>query len=164
MIDFFPESHIKVLSERRFGICDPGEHQPAYAAKDNGENWIAAVDNFYQEYISFIPVDHCIEFDDNGKRCDCFLFHGQSIIFIELKDRKGRHSHEWLKGADEQLRSTIARFETECERSKDFVDKRAYVANRQKPHFQSGQMNRIQSFRKETGYVLRISKEIKIHE
>ncbi len=57
MIDFFPEEHKQTSDKRRFGICDtpPPPAIEAYIDEANGQNWIAVVDNFYQDSITFIP-------------------------------------------------------------------------------------------------------------
>ena len=35
--------------------------------------------------ICVLAVDHCLLFDDHGKKCDAVLYDDQPICFIELK-------------------------------------------------------------------------------
>lgn len=63
MIDFFPTQHISSSNRRKFGICDRPAPvaEKAYIAEKQGQDWIAAVDNYPQVKVNFVPVDHCIE-------------------------------------------------------------------------------------------------------
>ena len=62
MIDFFPTQHISSSNRRKFGIYDRllllKKH---ILQKKQGQDWIAAVDNYPQVKVNFVPVDHCIE-------------------------------------------------------------------------------------------------------
>lgn len=68
------------------------------------------MDNHYRLKVNFVPVDHCIELRKaDGKmdnRCDGCLFYEDTIIFVELKQRKSKGS-QWIKDGEQQLRSTI---------------------------------------------------------
>lgn len=165
MINFFPEEHITSCSKRRFGVCDiPAAEEKAYIAERQGENWLAVVDNYYQTQVKFVPIDHCIELlrpdGKMDKRCDGCLFYEKTIIFVELKDRHMKGS-DWVRDAEQQLRSTIKRFENEKE-SDFFTVKKAYIANSAKPRFNSGHIIRMDNFFTETKYVLRIENTIGI--
>lgn len=167
MIYFFPTESLSVSSKKRFGICDttPPPHNPAYIDEEFGTNWIAIVENFYQNKIKFIPIDNCIEIRrpdgtlDN--RCDCLLYHDSTIIFVELKERKGK-GNNWIKEGEHQLRITISHFEQTSE-SEYFKIKKAYIANKEKPYFRSSQASRMDAFLNDTGYILRIENRIYIH-
>lgn len=166
MIDFFPIEHIASSSKRKFGICDrqAPATEKAYIAEKQGEDWIAAVDNYYRIMVNFVPVDHCIELRrDNGEmdnRCDGCLFYEDTIIFVELKQRKGKGS-QWIKDGEQQLRSTIGYFERQ-EKAKDFSVKKAYIANSERPLFRTSQAVRMERFQEETHYILRIENRINI--
>jgi hypothetical protein len=166
MIDFFPEEHKQVSNRQRFGICDtpPPPASKAYIDEVNGRNWIAVVENSYQEAITFIPVDNCIEIKrpdgTMDKRCDGFLYYGASVIFVELKQRDERGS-KWIKDAENQLRVTIGHFE-EVPRAKDFSVKKAYIANSSRPRFRTSQAIRMDNFLADTGYSLRIENRIRV--
>ena len=167
MIDFFPEKHKKVSKKKRFGICDtpPPPAQKAYIDEANGKNWIAVVENIYQDTITFIPIDHCIEIKrpDNlmDNRCDGFLYYDATVIFIELKQRNESGS-KWIKEGENQLRVTIHHFES-TPQSKDFKIKRAYISNSSKPRFRFSQAERMDRFLSDTGYTLRIKNRIHIY-
>ena len=94
MIDFFPTQHISSSNRRKFGICDrpAPAAEKAYIAERQGQDWIAAVDNYPQVKVNFVPVDHCIELrradGSMDNRCDGCLFYRDTIIFVELKQRK----------------------------------------------------------------------------
>lgn len=102
MIDFFPEEHKQVSKKKRFGICDtpPPPAKKAYINEANGRGWIAVVENFYRDNVTFIPVDHCIEIirpnGTMGNRCDGFLYYDTTIIFVELKQRN-ENGNQWVK-------------------------------------------------------------------
>lgn len=166
MIDFFPTEHIASSSKRKFGICDrpAPAAEKAYIAEKQGQDLIAAVDNYYQIKVNFVPVDHCIELRrpsgvmDN--RCDGCLFYEDTIIFVELKQRKGKGS-QWVKEAEQQLRSTITHFERQDE-ARNFHTKKACIANSEKPFFRIGQAERMERFYIDTNYILKIESRIKI--
>ncbi|WP_373731104.1 hypothetical protein [Bacteroides heparinolyticus] len=164
MIDFFPEEHKQFSEKKRFGICDtpPPPACKAYIDEKNGKDWIATVDNYYQELVTFIPVDNCIEINkpdgtmDN--RCDGFLYYKATIIFVELKQRNVK-GNKWIKEGEKQLRETIGHFEKEPQ-SKSFSVKKAYIANRHRPYFRSSQAIRMDEFFNDTRYSLRIENRI----
>lgn len=166
MIDFFPKKEVTSSSCRRFGICDTPAPSTlkAYIAEREGKNWIAIVENGYRIKVNFVPIDHCIELlkPDNkmDSRCDECLFYEQTIIFVELKQRKGKGNH-WIKDAEQQLRITIGHFEKE-EQAQNFQTKKAYIANSEKPLFNSARAERMDNFFSDTGYILRIENKITI--
>jgi hypothetical protein len=84
--------------------------------------------------------------------------YNSTIIFVELKQRTGKGS-KWIREGDEQLRKTIKHFETTVE-SKNYNNKKAYVANSEQPKFRTSQANRMDKFLKDTSYVLRIENRI----
>ncbi|MCD8166855.1 MAG: hypothetical protein LUE93_12515 [Bacteroides sp.] len=164
MNKFFPKKYKLTSKKKRFGLCDcpPPPHQMAYLDEKNGENWIAVVENFYEYEINFIPVDYCIELKrpdhtmDN--RCDCFLFHETTIVFVELKQRN-EYGSKWVADGEKQLRATIRHFEKRPV-ARDFTVKKAYIANSAKPLFRTGQMVRMENFYSDTGYILLVKNRI----
>lgn len=76
------------------------------------------MDNYPQIKVNFVPVDHCIELrradGSMDNRCDGCLFYRDTIIFVELKQRKGK-GNQWIKDGEQQLRSTIGYFEQQEE-------------------------------------------------
>lgn len=166
MIDFFPEEHKTVSSKKRFGICDetPPPNKKAYIDEANGQNWIAIVENFYEDEISFIPVDNCIDLrrPDNKQdnRCDGLIYYNKTIIFVELKTSVSK-SRYWIDDGEKQLRVTIGHFE-KCFEAKGFEVKKAYISNRAKPQFRRSMAERMENFFYDTGYVLRIENRINL--
>nr|WP_320058404.1 hypothetical protein [uncultured Bacteroides sp.] len=166
MIDFFPDEHKSSSNRQRFGVCDtpPPPAKKAYIDESNGSEWIAIVDNYYSVMVNFIPIDNCIEIrrPDNtmDNRCDGCLYYEQTILFIELKQRKTR-GNQWIKDAEHQLRVTIGHFE-KTPQSELFSTKKAYIANSEKPHFRSAQTERMENFFSDTGYILRIENVVEI--
>lgn len=132
------------------------------------EGTTAVVDNERRIKISFTGIDHCPEIqltradgrDDN--RCDGMLYYGDTVIFVELKDRNMLSSKKWLDKADKQLLPTIQAFE-QTDHADDFSTKRAYIANKSRPFFTTGQLERIARFNRETnGYILYIQNRIEV--
>ena len=117
-----------------------------------------------QVKVNFVPVDHCIELrradGSMDNRCDGCLFYRDTIIFVELKQRKGK-GNQWIKDGEQQLRSTIGYFEQQ-EEARNFPIKKAYIANSEKPLFRTGQAVRMERFFSETNYILRIENRINI--
>lgn len=165
MLNFF-DNRCQQTSERsRFGICDRGDTTPAYLDEQNGAAWIAVVENGDTEPICFTAIDYCIELrrPENGtmmSRCDGMLSYGDTLVFVELKDRNVS-GNAWIVDGDRQLRSTIEAFER-TEEAENFVHKKAYIANRARPRFRDSQKERMERFKNETGYTLRIENRIKI--
>ena len=93
-------------------------------------------------------------------RCDGCLFYEDTIIFVELKQRKGK-GNQWIKDGEQQLRSTIGYFEQQ-EAARKFSIKKAYIANSERPLFRTGQAVRMDHFFSDTNYILRIENRITI--
>jgi len=170
IMDFFAKSKHKQISiSKEFGICDdpPPAKVPAYLDEADKMKWIAIVNNSNGEEITFTAIDNCIEYDfkkadgKSDKRCDGILTFGVNIFFVELKQRKGRKSKDWLDDGEAQLKRTIFHF-SKTKDSMAFRHKYAYIANSKRPVFTRGQAVRTNRFLKDTGYVLRIQRVIEI--
>ncbi|MFM7575804.1 MAG: hypothetical protein ACKO5Q_02515 [Microcystaceae cyanobacterium] len=168
-INFFDEHCQTQTDQPRFGLCDepPPSNEPAYIDIDvsNEETkWIAVVENVNQIEVTFTAIDNCIVIiRDDGKmdsRCDGMLTYKDCIIFVELKERKGK-TRNWVKDGDSQLRSTICTFRNNHSLS-SYKGKQAYIANNKKPNFQESQMERMERFRRETSFILKIQNRITI--
>lgn len=163
----FNVADCKTFSDRKiFGLCDnpsPAKN-PAFIDEENGEIWIAVVENEYRYETVFTAIDNCIEINRNDgtmdKRCDGMLTYNSSVIFVELKER-GALGNNWVKDAEQQLRTSISYFEATDE-AKDYKGKKAYIANKEHPKFKESQIRRMEQFVTETGYVLRIVNRIKL--
>jgi hypothetical protein len=167
-INFFETACQTHSNNRTFGLCDdpPPVERPAYIDEANGENWIAVVDNFYEEYVTFTAIDHCIVFPlkpdgKSHKRCDGVLTYTNTVAFVELKQRD-EDGAVWVKDAEKQLRVSIEKFE-DTKAADQFATKRAYIVNSERPRFRDSQVVRMERFAEETTYVLRIEARIAIY-
>jgi hypothetical protein len=152
-----------------FGLCDTppplkGKATRAYIDELNGGKWVAIVENEYLIEVTFTAVDNCVELKNTSgipvSRCDGMLTYNSTVVFVELKQRKAV-GNDWVKDADRQLRSTIDFFE-DTEESDKYTEKRAYIANSEHPKAKFSQTNRMEKFKNETGYTLRIMNRIRI--
>lgn len=158
-----------VSNNKRFGLCDEQDNkEPAYLDERNGDKWIAVVENEELKEVHFIAIDNCIDIwrdkekKEMDNRCDGMLWYETSIIFVELKDRVSKKDkNAWVEDGEKQLKCTIEYFE-KTEQSNNFREKRAYIANKAHPIFKESQLQRMKSFKQETGYTLRIENRIKI--
>ena len=163
-LNFFDPKCITASNKKLFGLCDDAHpaKKPAYIDETNGTKWLAVVVNEDANNVLFVAVDNCIELlkaDDNlDKRCDGFLCYNNTIIFVELKDRKAI-GNEWVKDAERQLKTTISYYEKANE-SANFSTKKAYIANKGYPKYKESQRNRMEQFQIDTGYTLRIENRI----
>ncbi len=150
--------------KKLFGICDdpPPIYKHAYLDEENGVKWIAVVINADRQHVTFTAIDNCIEIRSiNGKmakRCDGVLTFNSTIVFVELKERDEKGTN-WIKDAEEQLRSTISYFE-KSEKGTNYKIKKAYISNNEHPKFRESQARRMEQFLTDTGYVLRIENRI----
>lgn len=168
-IDFFKSQCQSVSNKKRFGLCDEQDNkEPAYLDEQNEDKWIAVVENEELKEVHFIAIDYCIDIwrdkekKEMDNRCDGMLWYETSIIFVELKDRVSKKDkNAWVEDGEKQLKCTIKYFE-KTEQSNNFREKRAYIANKAHPIFKESQLQRMKSFKQETGYTLRIENRIKI--
>ena len=153
-------------SRKKFGLCDdpPPAKNPAYIDEANGAKWIAVVINEYDYHCTFTAVDNCIDVRKPSgkpdKRCEGILSYNDTVIFVELKQR-GALGSDWVKTAAEQIRVTIDHFER-TDLAENFTEKKAYIANSEHPKFKESQIDRMEKFVRETGYVLRIENRIRL--
>ncbi|MBE8993061.1 hypothetical protein [Microcystis aeruginosa] len=166
-INFFDKKCQSQTHRHEFGICDPPfpPETPAYLDTENPSDWIAIVENSQEIEVTFTAIDKCIEIrkvDGNGmdKRCDGMLTYVNCLIFVELKERKGKNSG-WVGDGEEQLRNTIRVF-IENHGIEYYSSRKAYIANNKKPTFQTSQTERMEKFRQETGFRLIIQNIVKI--
>lgn len=151
-------------SEKLFGICDDKPHQRAYIDTQDGRKWIAVINNDIRHSITFTALDNCIEFNKaNGKkesRCEGILTYGETIIFVEAKERKGP-AKTWAKDADKQLRNSIRLIESKVNLDL-FSIKKAAITNRQQRGLKEKYSVRMKQFMEQTGYILLINNRINI--
>ena len=146
-----------------FGLRDdnPKSHAFVDELRRNNSLWIATVINKNKYDVRFVAIDKCLIFPRVGgkkvKRCDGALFYNSTVTFVELKERGG--TRDWLTKGDQQLRTTITRFEA-TESAEKYPVKSAYIANRLQPGFNKAHLTRTETFFDETGYVLRIQNSV----
>lgn len=163
-MNFLEENCQTFSSKKIFGLCDPPapSTEPAYIDEENGAEWIGVVVNEYRYDVTFTAIDHCIDVltsdGMSAKRCDGVLTYNDAAIFVELKDRSTGGTG-WVKEAEQQLLSSIHHFER-TPNAAQYREKRAYIANSSRPKFRSSQAQRMEKFRNETGYILRIENRI----
>jgi len=161
---FFDSSKQYTSGKKIFGLCDkePPPHLPAYLDENNGKEWIAVVDNFYQSTVKFVALDNCITLlkidGKQDKCCDGMLSYNSTVIFVELTTRTDL---KWRKEKYEQLCATIKHFENTKD-SNNYKIKRAYIANSSRPKFKTSYGILTSRFLSDTGYVLRIQNRIMI--
>ena len=168
-IDFFKSQCQSVSNKKRFGLCDEQDNkEPVYIDEQNKDKWIAVVENEELKEVHFIAIDYCIDIwrdkekKEMDNRCDGMLWYDKAVIFVELKERVSKkNTNAWVKAGEKQLKRTIEYFE-KTEQSNNFREKRAYIANKAHPIFKESQLQRMKSFKQETGYTLRIENRIKI--
>ncbi len=164
MSDIFRTLCQDVTNGHRFGLCDDRRHQRAYIDEIDGQKWTAVVDNRHNRKIEFTSLDNCIEFNKaNGKgesRCEGMLTFEDTIVFVEMKERRG-DAKKWAKKTDDQLRNSILIVEAKVNLDQ-FIVKKAYICNRHQKNLNESHAVRAKKFQEETGYVLRVENRINI--
>lgn len=132
------------------GIVDGKNDTPAYTTTDKNIRWNATIVNRDGYMFEFVPIDYnIIIYKSNGvdkeESCDGMLLVGEKrmIAFVELKDRR----HGANSSAIKQLENTIRHFLSENVYT-DFKIRRAYIANREFPHFNYNMKDEMEQFRK----------------
>ncbi|MFZ4700650.1 MAG: hypothetical protein ACOYMG_11435 [Candidatus Methylumidiphilus sp.] len=177
-VDFFAASCIRVngkcqlpnvackstVQNHTFGLCDdpPPSSLPAYIDTTDKTKWIAHVNNPSLKEVTFKAIDNCIEIlrpdGTQESRCDGLLIHGNSLIFVELKDRA---SSGWLSKGRSQLTITIKNFKQHHDINQ-FDNLEAYISNKQRPLAVTNISSEVQKFKNETGMLLKANRNISI--
>lgn len=162
-INFFDRAFITETprADVEFGICDPGNSQPAFTTI-NPQLYQAKVNNPSAQILQFVPIDHNFEIrrtnGDLESTCDGMLYNNTSYLaFIELKDKESG----WASEAVEQLRTTIGFFAANHNRD-DFKCRYAYAANVKRPYFHKSFKEVMQQFYAETKFILRFRTVVNI--
>ena len=162
-IVFFDNAYIteSARNDAEFGVCDPGNSQPAYTTTD-AKQFQATILNPHCHTLQFVPIDHNMNIrrtDGNlESTCDGMIYDGKTCLaFIELKDKKVG----WANEAVEQLRTTIDLFELN-HNAKDYKHRYAFAVNVQHPVFQHSFKEVMQQFTAKTKFILRYGTPIKI--
>ena len=160
-IDFFaPQCTITNISKKKFGICDAPNEGMAFVEYENEISWVGVVLNDSGKSLNFTAIDHCVEIrrknGDLENRCDGLLSNESCLIFVELKDQRGR----WIQHAvKNQLQITIDYFRKNHDLD-GYPIRRAYVCNRAQPQFSYSHKQLMQEFYNRNGVRLYIQREI----
>lgn len=149
--------------EKRFGIYDAEDKSPAKITFVEEDAWNAIVINDNSKSILHTAIDNCIDIRrDNGdmdNRCDCMLTVEDTLILLELKNKRDSWQSEGLA----QIEATIKRMKNESHQFyNEFKKRKAIVANRknQFPMFYESNKEQREYFMKE--YKTRIQFEAEI--
>ena len=77
------------------------------------------IENPCEYLLSFLKIDHCILFEQDGKKCDFAVFNADELIFVELKtieENTSNNSRKRNKKKGEayaQLENTLKIFQSE---------------------------------------------------
>ena len=165
-VNFLETKCQETTNAELFGLCDdaPPSIEPAYINYDriSQSAWIAEVEDKALLDVTFTAIDNCIEIKradgTDESRCDGFLTYDNTIIFVELKDRMSRG---WIAKGLNQLVVSIANFEASHGFEK-YNNKRAHIANLQRPFFESGFQAIIDEMKKANGFILEVQRKIQI--
>lgn len=163
-VDFFDEKYKKEPSrtDKIFGINDSSSS--AYTTlKGSCEQWNVIVYNSNGLEIQFVAVDNNIIVKDSQgniqSQCDGMLYHEKNwLAFVELKNIGKR---PWINSAANQLESTINIFSAN-HNYKQFLQRFAYISNKQHPKFQFSKKELMLKFFQKTKFRLRIQNEISV--
>ncbi len=162
-INFFDRAYITeaTRTDVEFGICDPGNAQPAFTTV-NPQLYQTKVYNPTAQVLQFVPIDHNLNIrranGDLESTCDGMLYSDTTYLaFIELKDKES----SWASEAVEQLRTTIGYFAANHNRG-NFKRRYAYASNVKRPYFHKSFKEVMQQFFAETRFILRFGTVVKI--
>ena len=152
------------LNCSEFGLCDdpsPSD-SPAYTDTTDSTKWIAQVSNPALREVTFKAIDNCVEVlrpdGTQESRCDGMLIFENNLIFVELKDRG---YGGWQRKGKSQLAITIAKFQ-ESHNIMQFSSVEAYICNKQRPLAVTSIITLAQEFRNETGFILKVDRNIRL--
>ena len=149
-------------NKKRFGIYDAEDKSPAKLKYDDENIWNAIVINDNCKNLLFTAIDNCIEIKktdgDMDNRCDCMLIYEETLLIIELKNKRDSWQSEGLS----QIEATIKQMMEDIQFYNKFKKRKAIVANRknQFPSFQESNKEQREYFKKE--YKTRIQFEAEI--
>ena len=163
-IDFFKQDCKTTSNIQEFGLCDdpPPPHLPAYIDEDDTNKWIGIVKNPTSKKVDFYAIDHCVSIlcadGEEESKCDGMLHYENNLVFVELKNRGGSG---WLKGAREQLESTIKEF-NKSNSFTDYTIVEMYACNSLKPLVKESTSTQFQIFKDNTGFEMKAQRIINI--
>ncbi len=130
-IDFFKAVCRDETSEKKFGLYDAEDSTPAIITLTDEHLWNAVVINESGKTINFTAIDNCIDvLNENGEtdsRCDCMLTFNSTLMFVELKNKRGSWQAEGLSQIENIAKIMIAE---NPDYYYSFKKRKAIVANR----------------------------------
>lgn len=159
-VEFLKEDCRKTTRERKFGLYDGEDNTPVAIKLTEEETWNATVVNKAGKAVLVTAIDNCIDiFRDNGQmdsRCDCMLTFDSTIVFVELKNKRGSWQAEGLTQIENVVKRMILEMPGYYEA---FKKRKGIVANRkhQFPVFQESNREQRQYF--SSNYKMRIQFE-----
>lgn len=159
-VEFFKTDCQNTVSEKRFGLYDAEDNTPVKIEITDEELWNATVLNDEGKSILITAIDNCIDlFKPNGEmdsRCDCMITHDETILFVELKNKKDSWQTEGLNQIENIVKTMTVEIPAYLN---NFKKRTAIVANKrhQFPSFQKSNTEQRQYFYSK--YKLRIQFE-----
>ena len=148
-VEFFNVECQTITKVKRFGLFDAEDQTPALIKFDDEESWNATVINDNSTELLFTAIDNCIEIlRNNGEmdsRCDVMLTYENTLLLIELKNKRDSWQQEGLS----QIESTLKRIMIENPAFYNgFKKRKAIVANAkyQFPSFQAANLEQREYF------------------
>lgn len=160
---FFEEHCRTRLNNKRFGIRDDIENQPAYIDIKQEKQWSAEIINSTGQDLDFYAVDNCLDIRDPDNNipslCDAAIQTLQNeLYFLELKNRA---SKGWRGKAMQQLRNTVALYR-EKQDEQQSAKITCCICNSQKPRAPESNLLPIRQFESKLGCRLLLQTEIEI--
>lgn len=162
-IDFFKSVCQKTTSEKKFGLYDADDKTPAKIKLTDESTWNATILNNDCKMVRYAAIDNCIDvYRENGEmdsRCDCMLTYNSTLLFIELKNKRGSWQAEGLSQIENIVKIMIDEIPNHYY---SFKKRKAIVANRknQFPAFHYSNAEQRQYFR--SRYKMRIQFDAEI--
>lgn len=138
-----------ITNEIKFGLYDAEDNTPIKIKLTDEGSWNATVLNNNSKNIIVTAIDNCIDvLRPNGEmddRCDCMLTYNSTIIFVELKNKRGTWQSEGLAQIENVVKHIIAKIP---EFYNGFEHRKAVVTNRkhQFPAFKKSNIEQRQLF------------------
>lgn len=152
-------------NKTEFGLYDAEDNTPVKINLTDKDLWNATVLNDKSKTILVTAIDNCIDlFRPNGEmedRCDCMLTYDNTILLVELKNKRKNWQSEGLDQIENIVKIMIKQTpDFYC----GFKKRKAVVANRkhQSPNFQEANIEQRQYFWSKYKMRIQFESEIKI--
>ncbi|MCK5720728.1 MAG: hypothetical protein KAH84_12385, partial [Thiomargarita sp.] len=106
------------INSSSFEVVDDKQNSPCRSLTD-GKFGQFKIENPDKYLLHFLKIDHCILFEQDGKKCDFAVFNADELIFVELKTIEKNSSNEHGKRNQKkrdayiQLENTLETFKNE---------------------------------------------------